>query len=35
VEFLSGWKLWHERTGALAKVVNFSGIFVAFEAVRS
>jgi hypothetical protein len=27
VEFLSGWKLWHERIGALVKFVNFLGIF--------
>jgi hypothetical protein len=27
VGFLSGWKLWRERIGVLAKIGNFSGIF--------
>jgi hypothetical protein len=30
VEFFSGWKLWCERTGALAKFGNLSGILVNF-----
>jgi hypothetical protein len=30
VEFLSGWKLWRERAGALAKFGNFWGIFGRF-----
>jgi hypothetical protein len=35
VEFLSGWKLWRERTGALAKIVNFWGLLVDFCSVWS
>jgi hypothetical protein len=30
VEFLSGYKLWRKRTGALAKFGKFSGIFGGF-----
>jgi hypothetical protein len=30
VEFLNGWKLWRERTGALAKFGNLSGNLVDF-----
>jgi hypothetical protein len=28
--FLSGWKLWHKRTGAIAMFGNFLGILVDF-----
>jgi hypothetical protein len=34
VGFLTSWKLWHERTGALVKFGNFSGIFEVFGVVR-
>jgi hypothetical protein len=30
VEFMSGWKFWHERTRALAKIGNFLDIFGEF-----
>jgi hypothetical protein len=34
VEFLSGWKLWCKRTGALAKLGNLLGILVNFWKVK-
>jgi hypothetical protein len=35
VVFLSGWKLWCERTAALAKCKKISGILVDFWGVWS